>query len=48
MTLQKAIWNNIEVTILDLVHKSSFGNLVKIQYGDTIKIVNSTYLKIIK
>lgn len=46
-TLGKAIWNNKIVTILDIEHKSSFGNLlrVKIDYTGEIKIVNSQYLK---
>lgn len=47
-TKVKAIWNGMEVTVLELEHKSSFGDLVKIDCNGEIKIVNSQYIKIIK
>lgn len=44
----KAIWNNIEVSILGIEHKSSFGDLLRINCNGEEKVVNSNYIKIIK
>ena len=44
----KAIWNNTEVSILGIEHKSSFGDLVRIRYNNKEKVVNSNYIKKIK
>lgn len=47
-TKVKAMWNGMEVTVLGVEQKTSFGDLVKIDCGDCTRIVNSNYIKILK
>lgn len=44
----KTMWNNTEVMVLGIEHRSSFGDLVRINYNGEIKVVNSNYIKTIK
>ena len=44
----KAIWNNTEVSVIGIEHRSSFGDLVRISCDGKEKVVNSNYIRIIK
>ena len=44
----RAVWNNTEVSVIGIEHKSSFGDLVRISCDGEEKVVNSNYIKIIK